>query len=418
MESINIQSYDQKRKNIKRLLDCAMLILGGVLFFFLPLSYFILISLLSPYFRSDVRKLSLFLCFIVAVSFYSSLKPFSDLAEYLNVYHKIESGEVNVFFYERFGYGIEFFSLMLMKTVGYLSNYNDQALLLTLYTLIFFMIYRVSIKISSVYYGAIFGSFFFSLLFLESASYFIRQNISVLFFLLAIINPTSKKRTYILFALSIFSHISGVINIFVYLFAKWYGHKINKPQRIIKVLMISLIGIIALMLFLTLTPIGRVLYEKSIYVINNHSYDALPLIYVILVTVNVFFIVTVSRRYSFDNIVIYYLFIKELFVFYMFLPFPAVPNRLGMILFSYSPVFLFQIYNNKVISFKRYLVGILFITLNIMPFLYSMSVISLKENKYSFYMNEPFTANMLQIVNYLYSNITNGVEYIDKGNLQ
>lgn len=397
-------------------LDLFVLIFGGVLFFFYPLFYFVLITILSPYLKTNTRRVTFLFCFTVAVTFYASLKPFSDLAEYLNVYHQLESGLVNVFFYDRFGYGIEFFSLILMKLIGSLTDYNDQALLLSIYTLIFYLIYKISISISAIYYGLIFGAFFFSLLFLESASYFVRQNLSVLFFMLAIIKPISTKRKVALMLLSVFCHISGAVNIVVYIFSRWYGKKINTPQRIVKVMMITLTGLVLSYLFFSYTTFGRVLLDKAVYVVNNHSYATLPIMYVLLVTINVVFIIFLNIRYSVKNIVIYYLLIKELIVFYLFLPFPAVPNRLGMILFSYAPFFVMQIFKDERLNFKRYKLGVSFIIISIIPFMYSMSVISSGLNKYTFYLNNPFTTNILDVSDYLYSSIINGIEYVDKGN--
>jgi hypothetical protein len=120
-------------------------------------------------------------------------------------------------------------------------------------------------------------------------------------------------------------------------------------------------------------------------------------------------------RYKEDNIVMYYLLLKEAVLFYLTLPFPAVPNRLGMILFSYSAIFLYS--NLKSTETKRKIISVFAISMiNIMGFIYSMYNVTLHNNNFTFYENSPFTYNIYNVVNYIYDACSQGVVYIDSGN--
>lgn len=388
---------------------------GVIVFFASPLLFFIIIGLTSPFFYKVARDFLGPLLLIVSITFYSTLKPFSDLAEYLNVYHQVNDGSIDIFSYSRFGYGLECLTLIIMKVVGFLSGNNDQAFLLSIYTIIFTYIYLICKSINNKYSVFFFCIIFLSLGMLESLSYFLRQNLSVVMFLYGLLCARSKKIRWLYFLLSFTSHISGAINVAIYLFSKAYKKKINNVNRMVKLILILIISLICLIALLQFTSFGQVLLDKAKYVINKGQYSTLPLPYILLTTVNLILLMLFLSRYKEDNIVMYYLLLKEAVLFYLTLPFPAVPNRLGMILFSYSAIFLYS--NLKSTETKRKIISVFAISMiNIMGFIYSMYNVTLHNNNFTFYENSPFTYNIYNVVNYIYDACSQGVVYIDSGN--
>nr|WP_195761723.1 EpsG family protein [Pantoea sp. 201603H] len=417
MENLNnrVLVSDDKNKfyNFSNLL---YLTAGLVLIFLSPLFFLIFVGILSPVFDARFRYLFSIPVLIVAISFYASLQPFSDLAEYMNVYHQVNNGLIDIFAYPRFGYGVEILILVIMKCVGYLSNGNDQALLVAIYGIIFSYIFLICRKINSRFGLMLFCTVFLSLGFMESLSYFLRQNLSVVLFLYGVFCVKNRKSRWVYFCLSFMSHISAIVNIGVYLFAKTYGKKIDNVQRIIKALVLFLLIAGILVVFLYFSPVGKLLFDKTLNVISNSQYSLLPLPYVMVTTVNLFIILFFIRKIEQRNIVVYFLLIKEIFMFYFTLPFPAVPNRLGMILFSYPAVFLFVIYASEQSRKVLYCKNVVFLLVNLVPFLYAMSVIERKGNDYTFFNNKPITSNIYQIGDYFSHSLLEGIHYLNNGN--
>jgi len=387
-----------------------------VLMFFSPLLFVFFVSLFSPFVSRNILALFSPFVLVFAILFYSSLQPFSDLAEYMNVYHQVYNGDINIFDYERFGYGFEVIILIIMKITAYVSSGNDQFFIFTVYTIILSYIYMISLCINRKFHLLIFLSIFSSLGFVESLSYFLRQNLSVVFFLYGLLCTKRKKVRYFYFFLSFTSHISALINILVYVFAVNYKKRVNTPQRAIKVFVVALILMVLAVSSVFFLPYGKVLYDKAIYVINNSQYSILPLPYILITLANMIFVVLFSTVYRQVNTIVYYLMIKEIVFFLITIPLPAVPNRLGMIIFSYASIFLFSMYYLNISSIKKYLIILSFITINSIPFIYSMYIVSGHGNDFTFFVNKPFNITLLELVEYFSDSISNGVKYIDNGN--
>lgn len=414
-ELLASKQFGRSAPSFNTFANIAYLYIGAFLFIFSPLLFLIIIGFTSPFFSKSARVLFGPLILLVAITFYSTLKPFSDLAEYLNVYHQINNGEIDVFGYTRFGYGIEFFTLVIMKAVGTLTGGSDQALLLAIYTIILTYLYLICSSIKNKYNLFLFCSVFLSLGLLESLSYFLRQNLSVILFMYGLLCVKDRRIKWLYFALSVFSHISGIINIFVYLFASIYKRKINNMQRIVKLIFIISVLAFGLILFMQFIPAGQALLDKTIYVINNKQYSRLPAPYIFITTLNVLLLFLFLKKYKENNIVLYYLFLKEVVLFYFTLPFPAVPNRLGMLIFSYAAIFLYSNFD-KTVTRKKFINIIIFVSVNFLSFSYAMYNVTLKNNSYSFYDNQPFTYNIYNVADHIYDCFINGVIYIDNGN--
>ncbi|HHH3795924.1 TPA: EpsG family protein, partial [Enterobacter hormaechei subsp. steigerwaltii] len=180
-----------------------------------PLMFLVVISLISPLLTGVTRRFYYFALMIFIVAFFASLKPFGDLAEYLNVYKDLNANMLEVFGYSRFGNGLEFMFLLFMKFIGSISNGNEQFFLVATYTLIIICLSNLIKDIDSRYQLLILGLFFFNLGFVEVSSYFLRQVLSILVFLNAINKSRFKK--WLLFIIAVTFHVSAVINIVIYL---------------------------------------------------------------------------------------------------------------------------------------------------------------------------------------------------------
>ena len=387
-----------------------------LLLFFSPLLFILFFCFTSPFVDSRLRVLFSPLIPLCAVTFYASLKPFSDLAEYMNVYHQVNDGTIDIFNYERFGHGAEILILMIMKVSGWLFSNNDQMFLISIYFCIFAVIYATCIRVNRRYHLALFGLLFFTLGFIESMSYFVRQNLSLVIFIYAVYAVRNSKFRFLLFILSFTAHISGIINIAVYYFAVIYKKKISGIQGVFKLLIAVLFIGLALLAFVKFTPLGESLLLKSNAVVNNTNFSLMPLTYVALAAINTLVILYLISKSKGIDTVTYYLLLKEILFFFLLLPLPAVSNRLGMILFSYCAVFMFYFFKNpanNAIAYKR--VAVL-LAVNLLPFMYSMSVISSNGNDYTFYNNQPLTLNLFQVIDELADRAQYGVIYLDNGN--
>lgn len=417
VEKVNsIGDHEPSKQQIRLYSNIVALTLSLFLLFFSPLLFILFFCFASPYIDSRLRMLFSPLIPLCAVTFYSSLQPFSDLSEYMNVYHQVNDGTIDIFNYQRFGHGAEFLILIIMKVTGWIFSNNDQMFLITIYFLIFAVIYATCIKVNRRYHLALFGLLFFTLGFVESMSYVLRQNLSLFIFLYAVYAVRNSKVRFVLFLLSFTAHISGIINISVYYFAVIYKKKIAGIQSVFKMLLVVFIIGLALLTFVKFTPLGESLLLKSNAVVNNSRFSLMPLSYVALTAINTLVLLYLISKSKGIDTVTYYLFLKEALVFFLFLPLPTVSNRLGIILFSYSAVFMFYFFKNpanNAIAYKR--VAVL-LAINLLPFMYSMSVVSAKGNDYTFYNNQPLTYNLFQVIDELADRVQHGVVYLDNGN--
>lgn len=94
-----------------------------ILFFIYPLISLPLIGLLSPFVNNKLRGVFSLLSIVFFILFYSSITPFSDIAEYVLIYRNIM--ETNIFSFGRFGGGIEIFILLMMRVVYFIFNGNE-----------------------------------------------------------------------------------------------------------------------------------------------------------------------------------------------------------------------------------------------------------------------------------------------------
>ncbi|OBU24851.1 hypothetical protein [Photobacterium aquimaris] len=134
-------------------------ILFMLLFCLSPLLGVAAICIFSPFLSQLERNIASVVVVFFSILFYATLQPFGDLAEYLHVYNNINN--IDIFHYTRFGKGIEFFILVIMKVVYFLAEDNQFAFLITVYTLIFTLLIFVCKKMTKDFYLLLFFCVFF-----------------------------------------------------------------------------------------------------------------------------------------------------------------------------------------------------------------------------------------------------------------
>ncbi|EPD2288577.1 O38 family O-antigen polymerase, partial [Escherichia coli] len=244
--------------------------------FFFPLVVLIFIGALSPLLHPVLRNFYFYALLVFIIIFFSTLKPFGDIAEYLHVYHELNYNLIDVFGYSRFGDGLEFMFLAIMKFIGYISGGNDEVFLLSTYFLIVFFLSKILKDVDKKYKLFLLSLFFFNLGFIEVTSYFLRQVLSVVVFLYAINERSFKK--YIFFLLSVFFHMSAVVNVFIYAVYMIFG---SKKYSYAKIVFSILIGLLVVFFVVYNTPIYSVLLSKFTSVSGNDKFTRLPLNYII-----------------------------------------------------------------------------------------------------------------------------------------
>lgn len=402
--------YDHAVENKLVVVVILMFISSTILLFYSPLLFFLFIAIISPSIGEQLRVLIKPIILIIAITFFSSLKPFADLAEYLSIYHQLGDGNISAFSYQRFGFGFEFVYLLFMKIIGIISNENDQVLIIFTYSLIFILIFKISSAIGKRFSILFFGLFFFSLGFVETASYFIRQILSITFFFYGLICCKSKTAKAFLFFLSLFSHLSAIVNISLYIGYCLLRHNKSGPR----IFAFSAIGLVAI---IALAPFFDIAIQKMNDTASNSNFSTLPIAYILLTTINVIFIFVVNYRAKIKGGVFSFIFLKEIFLFYVLLPYPAMSNRVSMIIFSFYPVFLFPLLSNANITIrKKNTILLLIMIINLPPYLYAMKNISASGNSYTFYQNKPFTQSLYGVFSYFDETVRNGVKYINEGN--
>lgn len=404
---------DFARPEVSHKLILICVLFSSFALFCSPLIFLILISLLSPLLTQVTRQLYYFVLMTFVVVFFASLKPFGDLAEYLNIYNGLNANTLEVFGYSRFGNGLEFMFLLYMKLIGYISNGDEQVFLIVTYALIILCLSNLIKEIDFRYRLLILGMFFFNLGFIEVSSYFLRQVLSILIFLNGVNKRPFKK--WLLFFIAVTFHVSAVINILIYLMAA-----LLKDRKISFMMVFLSFSFAALAFFgvLYFTPLYGVVLTKFYAVSGNDKFSTLPLNYVIMTLANIIIIIYVSKKGVVYNNFEKLLFFKECFLFLALLSLPALSNRLGMIIFGFYPYFLLAIFKHppKNLNIPQYtLFGVIFVV-NLLPFLYLMYNVSMGNNMFTFLDGKPLTANLYNILVYFSDTFDNGVKYINEGN--
>lgn len=388
------------------------LLLITISFIAYPLISFIFLSLTAFFYKKNTLNYIYILSFITMFFFFSSLKPFGDISEYIEIYNAFGSGKINLLEFTRFGYGIEILYPAFMNIVGEITDYNDQVLILSTYGFILILISLV-IKDSKELKLFFFSCITLNLCFTEATSYFIRQIISVLLFLYALESKKNNKK-YFLFLVSLLFHLSSLINITLYILYNIFKHKnrITLPLRIFIFLIIMSISFSIFFNSVYYTS----LENRVIAIINNDNFNRLPTNYILLTLVNFIFIIIIKLKYrlsmGFKSILLY----KEVLLFLIFISLPTFPNRFAMILFAFPAYFLLSLTEKNLCIKSKKIILVSFLLINIIPFLYLLYNVTNNTNLYTFMENKPFTESLIRLMEYFYNTINNGVTFINTGN--
>lgn len=386
-----------------------LIIVGGIFF---PLLTIIICAILSPMIGSLSRACLYYYFSFILVLFFATQKPFNDIAEYLSIYHQIMNGSVDVFNYTRFGNGFEFLFLAYMKFVGYLSSGNDQIFLLVTYTCIAVLLCKLVNDIDHRFKLLFLALFFVNLGFVEVTSYFLRQILSVLLFLYGIKKKGATK--WIIITCSIFIHVSSIINVMLYVLYRVLN---NKKISKLSLIVVGTMAVCGLILFIYISAYFSILEVKFSNIANNENFQTLPLNYILLTTLNLLVILVARKLSNESRGFSSFLLTKEVIFFFLLLPFPAMSNRLGMIIFALSPYFIHGFMKSDVVSYRtRYKFCLIILSFNLAAFLYLMYNVSNGSNLYSFLDGHPLTSGLFNIINYVITALDNGLNYINEGN--
>lgn len=387
--------------------------------FFFPVLSILFFAILSSHVKQKILNVVFgFMVLISATVFYSSLQPFSDLAEYLYIYNDVGFDNISIFQYERFGGGLEWIILVIMKVVHILSGGDQQIFLMVYYVIFFTLLMVLCNKIAGDLFILMFACLFFTLGFVESVSYILRQNMSVIFFLMGCLSFSSCNRV-LFWLLGFFSHIAIIFQIVIYeIFKRGWGY------QSICVLIVFLM--ILPVLFLLLPSFSEVFFMKYDSVVQIDKFNKIKGSYLLLTLLNSVFVIIsfyLSRRERYSQFLSerYFgflsVFVFNLLILGMYFDVPTIPNRMCVLLFSFLPFFFCPLLMNKLVSSKvKITILSFYLLINIFPFFYSMYNVTSGRNSYTFLNRKPLTNDIFSATIDVFGRIGQELQFVDQGN--
>lgn len=354
-----------------------------ILFFIYPLISLPLIGLLSPFVNNKLRGVFSLLSIVFFILFYSSITPFSDIAEYVLIYRNIM--ETNIFSFGRFGGGIEIFILLMMRVVYFIFNGNEYVFLFSSFTIIqlflFLFCFRINPRLSCLY----FLIFNLSYVFYAFNAYFLRSMLSAVFLLNAFLLCNRKK--YLYYLLAITSHLSSVLYIGVWEFIKARNRKIK---------FIVLITAICLMVVCFITLRERIEY----YLFNSYG-NSMGYVQVLTIVVNYllcFSILFYSNARA--ELITRRMFLFLLFFLLLGIVSYNIPQnfgiRISLFIYALSPFFIYPMLISTKIYISSKIIALYTLLLINCSFLF---IILYKGDDVSFYMFEhPFNVSFFEVL--------------------
>ncbi|WP_341517170.1 EpsG family protein [Citrobacter gillenii] len=377
-------SFKYKNNNMHMFLFNRLFVLIIIILFFIyPLILLPVIAVISPFVNNQIRIFFSLLSVVFFSLFYSSITPFSDIAEYVLIYRNIM--DINIFSFGRFGGGIEILILFIMRVVYFISDGNEYAFLLACFTLIqillFLFCWRVNPKLSCLY----FLIFNLSYAFYAFNAYFLRSMLSVVFLINAFLLYNKKK--YAFYFLSIISHLSSVLYIGVWEFIKARNTKI-------KAIVLALAAILVVVCIISL----RDRIEYYLFYSNGNSMGYVQAL-------------TIVINYLFCFLLLFYsntrteLTTKRMFLFLTFflllgLVSYKVPQnfgiRISLFIYALSPFFIYPLLMSSRVYTSSKIFALNFVLLVNCLFFF---IILYKGDDVSFYIFEnPFDATFIDIL--------------------
>ncbi|PSU04883.1 hypothetical protein C0W81_09120 [Photobacterium aquimaris] len=383
-------------------------ILFMLLFCLSPLLGVAAICIFSPFLSQLERNIASVVVVFFSILFYATLQPFGDLAEYLHVYNNINN--IDIFHYTRFGKGIEFFILVIMKVVYFLAEDNQFAFLITVYTLIFTLLIFVCKKMTKDFYLLLFFSVFFSYGFVQANSYFIRQILSMLFVFMLIVEWNKKSIVYGF--LSIISHTSAIMPIGL-MFIKY----INQFKKALYVIIPALI--VGLLL---LYHIGFYDYIFSKLISANIKFSTLKTSQIIIYNsqfVFIFYLLYVYRNKLNKEANSIFLITFGLFSFALFWGFiniPAMSNRFALFMCAFPGLLLYPLLSGDINFKSKYLILISIVSINLIPALYLIYNVALMGSNLNFLGFKLIQSDIFDLLTLIVNRITEELPYLTQGN--
>lgn len=379
-------------------------------FFFLinPLFGTLVIAIFSPFFTRVEKNIASWVIVSVCIVFFATAQPFSDLAEYLNIYKDIN--DINIFSYTRFGMGIEFLILIIMKVSFFLSGGSEFFFLLVIYSIIFILLYKVCKEIDGDFYLLIFFIVFYSYGFIQANSMFLRQMLAMLFLLLMIFSNGIPRFTYGL--LSVFSHTSMIIGIVSYCIVRLRKYNL--------LLLISVFLFSILTFFVYSSGLSEYLIDKVISVQSKSA--TLNTVQVLIYNFPVFIVFSLflfhRKKINKSHASFFFIFFGFLnfAIFWFGISIPTVSNRLGLFICAFSGLLLYPLISGRVTYMFKYKILICMLLINFFPATYTLYNIELRGSDLNFLDFKPLTSDFLDISKLLLERISGDMPYLNQGN--
>jgi hypothetical protein len=322
--------------------------------------------------------------------------PFSDISEYLTVFDEIKSIEIGS--YSRFGAGIEFTLLLLMKFSNFLVPNNQFFFLIMTYTCIQVCVFFISYKMHKSLYLLIYLTFNISIGFLEFNSILLRNSLASVFFILGFLCVGKSKILFYLF--SLFSHLSISLYLGVVFVKRYFRFNVIGLSVLIILISFFLVGF-------SFSAFEYIFVKVSLAITTE--YPSQKLGYIFLTGVNLLIIfysimktlrLNKQQNKSIDEFksILWLLFVSAILFFGTSFNI-NLSTRLGFLCFSYM-AFFFQPFLNSIFISKHQKVFVvtIYLLINCIPFLYSMWNVSHGMNQFTFLNQQPVTYSYTKLL--------------------
>lgn len=381
---MNVKSKVVINNNSIVIFICMFGLLLVTLFSIYPLLTLPIIAIISPLANKSTRLFLSIISVSFFIMFYSSVIPFSDIAEYITVYRGIN--EIDILGFGRFGGGVEVCILFLMRIVYLLSNGNEYAFLLTYFSLIQLLLFIFCLRVNARLACLYFITFNLSYSFYSFNAYFLRSMLAAVILLNAFLFINKKR--YILYVLAITSHVSSVLFIGLWEYLKDRNKKI-------KFLVVTILLTLVTLCFIFLR-------DRIEYYLFKSSGNSMGYVQAITILLN-FFLCFIILWYSsikteVDVRKVYFLLI--MFLFLAFITYKVPQNfgiRISLFLYALSPFFIYPLLRSEKVTLNNKILS-LYLILSINAFL--LFTVLFKGDEISTYMfDRPFDTSLLEIFN-------------------
>lgn len=357
-----------------------------------PMIVMVFAPLVSVFFYHRF-KVFIFAYILVWSLFYSSAEFILDLLVYESLYNRIEGVDI---FSGGFAGGIEFVIIGMMKFAS-LFDFSFRFFLLCTYIIIFSFLYKALDNFCGRWAFLVFACIIVGGPFLQANSLFLRQMLSVSFFILVLSYGEINFKGRVLSILAVFSHISSVLNVFLI-------YALLSKLSLKRKMLIICFGCSVTLFFLFLMQDSFILvYIWSKFDLNAlaSKYDTLNLIYIAIPILFSIYTLLICRVFSvrFNHKALLVFMVVNLIVFLCSTVIPGYANRIGLVAYAFSPMWLIFLVSsaNVCIKYKYFFVAIPYI-FSLLFFLYINYNVEMQYNDINFLNHSPLTATIFSYV--------------------